>query len=74
MSIVHYIEDHPIIGGVIWVASVIGNVMIKINYDAHIPALVMDAMQMVVWSVGLLAGLVTINGWYKNNYKKKKVK
>lgn len=71
MSLIQYIEDHPVVGGIIWLATVIGNLFLKINYESHIPALVMDSMQMVVWIVGILAGCLTINGWYKTHYKSK---
>jgi len=74
MQIVQYIEDHPIVGGAIWLSTVIGNLLLKINYESHVPSLIMDVMQMIVWAVGILAGCLTINGWYKTHYKKVKKK
>lgn len=72
MAFVNYLENHPIVGASIWLVSIIGNLLLKLNFDSHIPNLIMDSMQMLVWTVGILAGLVTINGWYKTHKKNKK--
>ena len=66
----NYLENHPLISFAVWISSIISAVFLKINFQNHVPPLIMDFMQLVAWSIGIIAGLATINGKIKR-YKQK---
>jgi len=64
-----YFEEHPLLGALVWLSSMIGSIALKLSFNEHLPPLIMDFCQIIVWGIGALAGIVTIHGWYKRHIK-----
>ena len=71
-SFTTYFGTHPVIGAITSAISITISYIIGAFPVRHIPPIIMESTQMVVWLVGIVAGSVTIHGWIKINFFKKK--
>ena len=69
-------SHHPVTAGFISVLAVISSYVIKplmlnIN-DVHIPPVVMESLQSIAWVVAIIAGCISIYGFFRNRFGKKR--
>ena len=65
------LQEYPLLGYCITVTlAIFGNVMPLVAGDSHIPPIVMEVLQCIVWASGSLVGLFTLIGMWRNRNKK----
>lgn len=73
MNLIKFLDNNPTISSYISLGSIITGQAIT-STETHIPPVVMESVQLLVWIVGILAGVITIHGWVKKYLVEKKTK
>ncbi len=71
MSIIKFLDNNPLISGYISIGSIAAGQVVSVT-ESHIPPIIMESVQLLVWIVGIIAGLITIHGWLRKYIFKKK--
>ena len=71
MSIVEYIEHHPIIALVVGAAHI---AVAEVMPEMQIPLIVMQSLQAGAWVITILVGSITVFGWVSRIIKRIKNK
>lgn len=75
LQLIKFLETHPGVSSYISIISIlVGQIMNvdQTSMEPRIPIWIMDSVQLVVWIIGGLVGLITIHGWYRKYILKKK--
>lgn len=74
LPLIKFLESHPAISGYISIGSILIGQILNIGdpTEPRIPGWIMDSVQLVVWIIGGLVGLITVHGWYLKYIKKSK--
>ena len=66
-----FFQEYPILGCLYTISlAVIGNTLPLVAGDSHIPPIVMEILQCVVWASGSLVGIFTLYGMWKKSKEK----
>ena len=71
--LIKFLENHPETSGAISIGSIAtGHMMNTAITEPHIPAIVMESAQLIIWIIGGIAGSITVHSWLKRHLKKDK--
>jgi hypothetical protein len=70
MSLLHYIENHPLTGfaltgGHFLIGKKVGDIPAY-----HLPPVLIESFQVGAYSVSITVGLITVYGFYKKHFRK----
>ena len=60
-------HKHPIMGAIISLSTPIIGRLVPVMLEVHIPTIYMQIIQITVWTIGGLVGLLTIKGLLKKD-------